>query len=145
MAVALPCHLHNCRHIVTDAQHYEDALEKLRAHFRMEHPTKALNEHRLGQDFDSYNLTLDEFFDTYHPGIQWRQPGTLTDRQITEVCRRVRRSARVFNPEVVQEAITISAQHGQVLDPFDPNARQQDGLIAGADIPFEFLDDPVEF
>lgn len=137
------CTITRCTHVV-DAEHWEDALEKLRSHFRLEHPTKVFPRGLIEQDYDRYNQTLEEYFEAYYPG----QPiNTLPPARITEVCRRMRRSAGAYNPALVQVAVVLAGQHGMQLDPYDPDAPADnpnvvDNGLVFVDVDADYPDDP---
>lgn len=121
MAVAAKCPRkanEGCEFSFDDAEHIEDAVAKMRAHFRVEHPTKGFYENRFVEHTESYNCTVDEII-TGYLGNDWRNRANA--QQIVNSCQSALRYYNDYKPEIVQGLRDLSEENGVAIpDPFDP-------------------------
>lgn len=125
------CDRKDCRFSFDDAEHMEDAITKLRAHYRVEHPTKAFYEDNLLGNTEVLNLTSDEAV-THFTGPRWRERlanGELQERHVIHACTQIVRRHHRYNEAAVQGVIALAAEHGQELQPAENNPPEEEMFI----------------
>lgn len=136
--VAGKCDRRDCAFQFDDADHLEDAVTKLEAHYRIEHPRKAFFRNRLLENLEVYNCTSDEAIAAYL-GDDWReglQNGRYQSRNITHACSQVCRRPFDYQRSVVEEVVALAAEHGlEIQDPWA--AAQGNGNNDYIDLPFD--------
>lgn len=130
MAQKAKCQQLDCNFAFDDAEHYEDALNKMRAHFRLEHRGKSFREHLFNDHYDSYNQTLDELV-ARELGVDWRARFPSPAPQVVQTCRLYVRYHRQYPRELLEELRALSAEHGTVLPELD--APEEDNAPSSAD------------
>lgn len=120
MAVAARCLRKGCELAFDDAEFVDDAIAKLRAHFRDEHPTKAFYENRYLEDIEIYNESLDEYIERYVGIPNWRDQNAdgRHTRHIQAACQQVIRSGvQHFRQEILDAAEALIAELGGAPQP----------------------------
>lgn len=121
------CTREGCDFHFEDAEHCEDAVAKLRAHYRMDHPTKAFYETHHLENIEQYNMTFDEQVGR-HTGVpDWREridgERGIARRHVVSACQAITRHHRYYQPAVVDEALALAAEYGTPIpDPRNENA-----------------------
>ena len=125
MSVSAKCMNRDCGFHFEDGEHVEDCILKLRAHFRMEHPTKAFYETRYLEDIEMFNMTLDEQVGRHIGVNDWRErigQNRIQPRHIVSACQQIVRHHYYYAPNVTDEAIALAAEMGTPI----PDPRDQD-------------------
>lgn len=132
--VKAKCRRPECLFTIDDAEHMEDCLAKMRAHFRLEHPTKVFWEREFLETAEQYNYDLDEAVAMYLGG-GWRQ-GEWNDAQIVHACSRIAQYPDTYNPDLIEAARELSRQHGREIPaPAPPQPMQNVVLDPGVMAP----------
>lgn len=133
--VKAKCTRRECPFKFDDAEHVDDAVEKLKAHWRTEHRTKAFYTQRMLESVEIYNYTLDEAVALY-AGQDWRQmlaDGRRDSRHIRRACASVCQYPWQYPEELIREVQALSLEHGQeIQDPFQQLQEPVD-LMGGVD------------
>ena len=115
------CPHRGCNFSFDDAEHNDDAVEKLRAHSRTQHSSKAFYAQRAAETVQSYNLSLDEVIEVY-AGQDWRERlanGSITQRRVTQACATVCQYPWTYSEDLIREVQALSLEHGvEIQDPF---------------------------
>lgn len=126
------CTRRGCEFSFSDAEHVGDAVDKLAAHFRTEHRTKAFHDTRVKESVEIYNYTLDEAVELY-AGRDWREKlvnGRMESRHITRACANVCQYPWQYPRELIAEVQALSLEHGvEIHDPW-ANAQEPIDLMA---------------
>lgn len=129
------CTRRGCPFVFDDAEHVDDAVDKLRAHWRTEHRTKAFYANRMLESIEIFNYTVDEAVALY-AGVDWREKlaqRRIESRHITRACASICQYPWQYPEALIREVQALSLEHGvEIQDPFQ-NAQEPLDLMGGVD------------
>lgn len=118
MAVEAKCPERECPFVIEDGMYAEDCMDKMKAHYRMEHKTRFLNEESFEDHVHIYNSTLDECIEAYL-GRGWREAFANDPASVANSCRRIYRQQQHYRPALIREIVELARANGMELEPAD--------------------------